>query len=76
MLESKPMGYGALRRSKISAAVKGGKRARGFVTIEGLLRNPVDSRRVPPNSLKRRFFDIETGNEIDLQKDPSRWASD
>jgi uncharacterized protein YfaS (alpha-2-macroglobulin family) len=66
VLEMPPILYRTMSSAPISVGLKRNVPARGSVTIEGRLINPADGQRLPAGSLKRRFFDPDTGQEIDL----------
>ena len=70
VVESSTIPYQRLRGAPISVSARGNITPRGSLTIEGLLRVPDQTRRVPTGALKRRFFDVETGRELRPGTDP------
>jgi uncharacterized protein YfaS (alpha-2-macroglobulin family) len=64
VIESAPIPYQRLRSAPVSIALRRDIQARGFLTIEGNITKPSAIKRVPAGTLKRRMFNLDTGDEI------------
>ena len=67
VIETKPIPFSQLK--SISVSTRGNLDARGTLTIEGLLARPAPANRLPVGAVRRRFFNIETGKEINVARD-------
>jgi uncharacterized protein YfaS (alpha-2-macroglobulin family) len=65
VLETGRIPYDSLRGSPpVMVGLKTDRPATGFVTVEGILTKPGEANRAPAGSLKRRFFDFVTREEL------------
>jgi uncharacterized protein YfaS (alpha-2-macroglobulin family) len=68
LIETDAFPLGSLQTAPILVGSNANRPVQGYVTIEGILTKPDETKRVPDGALKRRFFDSTTGQEIDLSK--------
>jgi uncharacterized protein YfaS (alpha-2-macroglobulin family) len=68
VLETRPIPYPRLQVSPVTIGLKTDRPAAGFISIEGVITKHREENRAPAGSLKRRFFDFNTGEEIVLEK--------
>jgi uncharacterized protein YfaS (alpha-2-macroglobulin family) len=68
VLETGRIPYLQLQTSPVTIGLKTDNAAAGFITVEGLITKQADANRAPVGSLKRRFFDFNTGTEIFPEK--------
>jgi uncharacterized protein YfaS (alpha-2-macroglobulin family) len=68
VLETGPIPYQRLQTSPVTIGLKTDSPAAGFITVEGVITKQNDANRAPAGSLKRRFFDFNTGAEVFPEK--------
>jgi hypothetical protein len=69
VLESDRVPFETLSKTPTFISVANGV-GRGSITIEGVLSNAKLGNVLPPNAIRRRVFDANSGTEIDFQKTP------
>ncbi|MER8842834.1 hypothetical protein NKH86_29855 [Mesorhizobium sp. M0913] len=69
IVESQEIDYQEIERTSLAVGSVGGPNARGFLRIGGRLFDSQSSA-LPEKSLSRRFFNVDTGKEIDPRAKP------
>lgn len=72
VLEVGAMSLARLRASSLAVSTAADGRARGRLVVEGVQTRPPEANRLPPGGLRRRYFDLETGGERNVARNPLR----
>ncbi|MDI2077107.1 hypothetical protein [Bradyrhizobium sp. Mp27] len=75
LFETDVISYQSLQSSPISVGLKANRPVIAYVTVEGILSKPDESRRAPDGSLRRRFFDPRSGEELSITTAPLQVGS-